>query len=337
MRLSAETVRLDLIHPFRIAREVSDHRQNVIVRVSDGESTGIGEAAPSPYYGEDAGSVLRALEDVPGLLGADPFELEETMDRLASKLPRDPSARAAVDVALHDLAARRLGVPLYRWLGLDPAKTPVTSFTIGIDEPEAVRRKVREAAGYPALKVKLGSEKDLEIMRTIRDETDARIRIDANAGWTADQAVEMVERLSEFDVELVEQPLPPGSPGDWRRVREAASMPVFADESVLVSPDVPALSGLVDGVNVKLMKCGGIREALRLIHTARAHGMAVMIGCMIETSAAITAAAHLSPLADYADLDGNLLISNDPFAGATVRQGRLVLPEGPGTGVTPRP
>lgn len=337
MRLSAETVRLDLIHPFRIAREVSDHRQNVIVRVSDGESTGIGEAAPSPYYGENAGSVLRALEDVPGLLGADPFELEETMDRLASKLPRDPSARAAVDIALHDLAARRLGVPLYRWLGLDPAKTPVTSFTIGIDEPEAVRRKVREAAGYPALKVKLGSEKDLEIMRTIRDETDARIRIDANAGWTADQAVEMVERLSEFDVELVEQPLPPGSPGDWRRVREAASMPVFADESVLVSPDVPALSGLVDGVNVKLMKCGGIREALRLIHTARAHGMAVMIGCMIETSAAITAAAHLSPLADYADLDGNLLISNDPFAGATVRQGRLVLPEGPGTGVAPRP
>lgn len=337
MRLSAETVRLDLIHPFRIAREVSDHRQNVIVRVSDGESTGIGEAAPSPYYGENAGSVLRALEDVPGLLGADPFELEETMDRLASKLPRDPSARAAVDIALHDLAARRLGVPLYRWLGLDPAKTPVTTFTIGIDEPEAVRRKVREAAGYPALKVKLGSEKDLEIMRTIRDETDARIRIDANAGWTADQAVEMVERLAEFDVELVEQPLPPGSPGDWRRVREAASMPVFADESVLVSPDVPALSGLVDGVNVKLMKCGGIREALRLIHTARAHGMAVMIGCMIETSAAITAAAHLSPLADYADLDGNLLISNDPFAGATVRQGRLVLPEGPGTGVAPRP
>ena len=337
MRLSAETVRLDLIHPFRIAREVSDHRQNVIVRVSDGESTGIGEAAPSPYYGENAGSVLRALEDVPGLLGADPFELEETMDRLASKLPRDPSARAAVDIALHDLAARRLGVPLYRWLGLDPAKTPVTSFTIGIDEPEAVRRKVREAAGYPALKVKLGSEKDLEIMRTIRDETDARIRIDANAGWTADQAVEMVERLSEFDVELVEQPLPPGSPGDWRRVREAASMPVFADESVLVSPDVPALAGLVDGVNVKLMKCGGIREALRLIHTARAHGMAVMIGCMIETSAAITAAAHLSPLADYADLDGNLLISNDPFAGATVRQGRLVLSEGPGTGVAPRP
>lgn len=337
MRLSAETVRLDLIHPFRIAREVSDHRQNVIVRVSDGESTGIGEAAPSPYYGENAGSVLRALEEVPGLLGADPFALEETMDRLASKLPRDPSARAAVDIALHDLAARRLGVPLYRWLGLDPAKTPVTSFTIGIDEPETVRRKVREAAGYPALKVKLGSEKDLEIMRTIRDETDARIRIDANAGWTADQAVEMVERLSEFDVELVEQPLPPGSPGDWRRVREAASMPIFADESVLVSPDVPALSGLVDGVNVKLMKCGGIREALRLIHTARAHGMAVMIGCMIETSAAITAAAHLSPLADYADLDGNLLISNDPFAGATVRQGRLVLPEGPGTGVAPRP
>ncbi|MXX03984.1 MAG: dipeptide epimerase, partial [Gemmatimonadetes bacterium] len=233
MRLSAETVRLDLIHPFRIAREVSDHKQNVLVRISDGELTGTGEAAPSRYYGEDAGSVIRALEKVPPLLGGDPFELEETTDRLASALPGDPSARAAVDIALHDLAAQRLGVPLYRWLGLDPAKTPVTSFTIGIDEPAAVRRKVREAAGYPALKIKLGSEKDLEIMRAIRDETDARIRIDANAGWTADQAVEMVGRLSEFGVELVEQPLPPGSPADWRRVREAAAMPVFADESVL--------------------------------------------------------------------------------------------------------
>ena len=337
MRLSTETVRLDLIHPFRIAREVSDHKQNVLVRISDGEFTGTGEAAPSRYYGEDAGSVIRALEKVPPLLGGDPFELEVTTGRLASALPGDPAARAAVDIAMHDLAAQRLGVPLYRWLGLDPAKAPVTSFTIGIDEPATVRHKVREAAGYPALKIKLGSEQDLEIMRAIRDETDARIRIDANAGWTADQAVEMVGRLSEFGVELVEQPLPPGSPADWRRVREAAPMPIFADESVLVSRDVPAMAGLVDGVNVKLMKCGGVREALRLIHTARAHGMSVMIGCMIETSVAITAAAHLSPLADYADLDGNLLISNDPFSGAAVRQGRLVLPEGPGIGIAPRP
>lgn len=336
MRFSAETIRLDLIHPFRIAREVSDHKQNVLVRISDGELTGTGEAAPSRYYGEDAGSVLRALEEAPRLLGGDAFELEGAMDRLASRLPGDSSARAAVDIALHDLAAQRLGVPLYRWLGLDPEKTPVTSFTIGIDEPETVRRKVREAAGYPALKIKLGSEEDLEIMRVIRSETDAPIRIDANAGWTADQAVEMVKCLSEFDVELVEQPLPPGSPGDWRRVREAAPMPIIADESVLTSADVPALAGLVDGVNVKLMKCGGIREALRLIHTARAHGMRVMIGCMIESSVAVTAAAHLSPLADYADLDGNLLISNDPFIGAAVRQGRLVLPKEPGTGVAPR-
>lgn len=336
MRLSAETVRLDLIHPFRIAREVSDHKNNVLVRISDAGLTGIGEAAPSRYYGEDAASVLRALAEAPSLLGGDPFELEATLDRLSSRLPGDPSARAAVDIALHDLAAQRLGVPLFRWLGLDPGKTPVTSFTIGIDEPEAIRRKVRAAAGYPALKVKLGSVDDLEIMRTIRGETDARIRIDANAGWTVDQAVEMVERLSDYDVELVEQPLPPGSPEDWRRVREAAAMPIFADESVLVSPDVPAMAGLVDGVNVKLMKSGGIREALRLIHTARAHGMGVMIGCMIETSVAITAAAHLSPLADFADLDGNLLISNDPFSGAAVRQGRLVLPEDPGIGVTPR-
>ncbi len=336
MRFSTETIRLNLIHPFRIAREVSDHKQNVLVRIADGELTGIGEAAPSLYYGENAESVLRALAEAPTMLGGDPLELEDTMDRFVTRIPDDSSARAAVDMALHDLAAQRLGVPLYRWLGLDREKTPVTSFTIGIDEPETVRRKVREAAGYPALKIKLGSDHDLDIMRTIRSETDARIRIDANAGWTVDQAVEMVKRLSEFDVELVEQPLPPGSPAAWRRVREAAPMPIIADESVLTSADVPAMAGLVDGVNVKLMKCGGIREALRLIHTARAHGMQVMIGCMIESSVAITAAAHLSPLADYADLDGNLLISNDPFIGATVQQGRLVLPEGPGIGVTPR-
>ena len=336
MRFSTESIRLNLRHPFRIAREVSDHKNNVLLRISDGGLTGIGEAAPSPYYGEDAGSVLRALEEAPALLGGDPFTLESTMDRVASRFPNDPAARAAVDIALHDLAAQRLGIPLYKWLGLDPGETPVTSFTIGIDEPEAIRRKVREAAGYPALKVKLGSEKDLEIMRAIRSETVARIRIDANAGWTADQAVEMVRRLAEFDVELVEQPLPPGTPADWRRVREAAPMPIIADESVLTSSDVPEMAGLVDGVNIKLMKCGGIREALRLIHTARAHGMSVMIGCMIESSVAITAAAHLSPLADYADLDGNLLISNDPFSGAAVRQGRLVLPEGPGIGVASR-
>ncbi len=344
MRFSTEKIRLDLVHPFRIAREVSSHKENVLVRISgvgpggSAGPTGIGEAAPSRYYREDAGSVLRALEQAPGLLGGDPFELESVTDRFVSRFPGDPSARAAVDIALHDLAAQQLGIPLYRWLGLDPGKTPVTSFTIGMDEPETIRRKVRAASGYPALKIKLGAEpeKDLEAMRAIRSETDARIRIDANAGWTADQAVDMVQRLTEFEVELIEQPLPPGSPAAWRRVREAATVPIFADESVLTSSDVPAVAGLVDGINVKLMKCGGIREALRLIHTARAHGMRVMIGCMIETSVAITAAAHLTPLADYADLDGNLLISNDPFRGATVRQGRLVLPEGPGIGIAPR-
>lgn len=336
MLFSTETIRLNLNHPFRIAREYSEYKQNVLVRISDGGFTGIGEAAPSFYYEEDAGSVMRVIKEASTLVADDPFELEDTMIRLASRFPSDSSARAAVDIALHDLVAQRLGVPLHRWLGLDPSRTPVTSFTIGIDEPKKVLSKVREATGYPALKVKLGSEQDLKIMHTIRSETDARIRIDANGGWTVDQAVEMVKRLSDFDVELVEQPLPPGSPKDWSKVREAASMPIIADESVLTSSDVPAMVGLVDGINVKLMKCGGIREALRLIHTARAHGMLVMIGCMIESSVAITAAAHLSPLADYADLDGNLLISNDPMVGVTVQNGHLVLPQEPGIGIVPR-
>jgi len=336
MLFSTRPIRLNLKHPFRIARETSEYKQNVLVSISDDKFTGIGEAAPSVYYGENADSVMQVLEEASTFVGDDPFALEATMIRLTSRFPGDSSARAAVDIALYDLAAQRLGVPLYRWLGLDPDRTPVTSFTIGIDEPKTVLNKVREAAGYPALKIKLGSEKDLKVMHTIRNETDARIRIDANGGWTVDQAVEMVKHLSDFDVELVEQPLPPGSPKDWNKVHEAAAMPVIADESVLTSSDVADIADLADGVNVKLMKCGGIREALRLIHTARAHGMQVMIGCMIESSVAITAAAHLSPLADYADLDGNLLITNDPFIGVTVHNGRLVLPQEPGIGVVPR-
>ncbi len=303
------------------------------MHISDGEFTGIGEAAPSRYYGEDASSVLLALENVDKLLSKNPFELEANLARLVSKLSGHPSARAAVDIALHDLVCQRLRISLSSFLGLDSLKIPITSFTIGIDKPSTVVSKVREALEYKALKVKLGSKQDLEIMHIIRNETDAQIRIDANGGWTVNQAVEMVNCLAEFGVELVEQPLPPGLPEDWLKVREAAPMPIFADESVLTSSDIPAMAGLVDGVNIKLMKCGGIREALRVIHTARAHGMKVMLGCMIESSVAITAAAHLACLADYIDLDGNLLITNDKFVGARVDKGRIVLPDAPGIGV----
>lgn len=333
MSFHAETVRLDLIHPFRISREVSAFKENVLVSITDGDRTGLGEAAPSVYYNQDAAAVHAALTDVPALLGDNLFALEDIDRRLQEKMPHCASARAAVDIALHDLAAQRLGIPLYQFFGLSPDRTPTTSFTIGIDEPDVIRQKVREAAEFPALKVKLGSENDLDIMRVIREESDAEIRVDANAGWTVDRAIHMVQALAEFDVAFVEQPLPPEDLDGLRRVRKAASMPIMVDESVLTAADVPRLADCVDGVNLKLMKCGGLREAIRLIHTARAHGLQVMIGCMIETSVAITAAAHITPLVDYADLDGHLLIKNDPYSGVTVKNGRLILPEGPGLGI----
>ena len=337
MRLTSESVELALTHAFRISRSTDTHKQNVIVSLSDSRYTGIGEAAPSAYYDESQESVLDALALAPQVLEDDPFDMERLGRRLHQTMPSSAAARAAVDIALHDLVAQRLGIPLYRLFGLNASRTPLTSITIGIDDPDIIRLKVREVAEYPILKIKVGAGNDLEIVRAIREETDAVIRIDANAGWTVHEAQNLIPALADLDVEMIEQPLPPDDYTGLKTLREKSPLPIFVDESVLMATDIPRLAGCVDGVNIKLMKCGGLREALRLIHTARAHGMQVMLGCMIETSVAITAAAHLSPLVDFADLDGNLLISNDPYRGVTVEGGRLVLPEGPGLGITKLP
>jgi L-alanine-DL-glutamate epimerase-like enolase superfamily enzyme len=239
-------------------------------------------------------------------------------------------------MALHDLAGRRLGVPLYELLGLDGSRTPQTSFTIGLDTPEVVARKVKEAAAYPVLKVKMGSADDREVLAAVRDSTDRPIRVDANEGWTPAEALERLDWLARLRVEFVEQPLPAGQLEETRALRRRSPLPFFADESVHRAEDIPRLAGAFDGINIKLMKCGGLAEAMRMIAVARAHGMRVMLGCMIESSLAITAAAHLSPLVDTADLDGNLLLEDDPFTGASVVDGRIVLPDGPGLGVRRR-
>lgn len=336
MVLTAAPISLELIHPFRISRSISARKENVLVTLSDEGMSGIGEAAPSPYYGESQTSVLDALRRAPAALSEDIFDLERTDRRLQEAFPDVASARAAVDMALHDLMAKRLGIPLFRLFGLHPGHTPLTSFTIGLDTLDVMRQKVREASDYPILKVKLGVGDDLEIVRAIREETEAVIRVDANAAWTESQALTLIPALADLGVEMVEQPLPPEDRDGLRRLKKASSLPIIVDESVLMAADVPRYADCVDGINIKLMKCGGLREAVRLIHTARAHGLRVMLGCMIETSVAITAAAHLSPLADYADLDGHLLIANDPYVGVTVREGRLILPEGPGLGVVRR-
>jgi L-alanine-DL-glutamate epimerase-like enolase superfamily enzyme len=334
MRISLARTRLELRHTFRIARSADEYRETVIVRLEDAGLEGFGEAAPSPRYGQSADSAERALAALDGGVLEHAGHIEDTLERAAARLAGEKAALAGLDLALHDLLGRRLGAPLHAVLGLDPRRTPVTSYTIGIDTPEIIAAKILEAEGFPVLKIKMGLENDREIMETVRGCTDRRVRIDANEGWTREEALEKMRWLESQNVEFVEQPLPAADLDGIRWLAGRTALPIFADESVHVASDIPKLAGAYHGINIKLMKCGGIREALRMIHTARACGMKVMLGCMIESSIGITAAAQLSPLADYADLDGNILTRNDPASGVTVRDGKLVLPAETGLGVT---
>jgi len=333
LKLSHRPLDLHLRHTFRIARGASDVRENLVVEVEDDGRVGRGEAAPILRYKEDRASAARAVDAMAGRLG-DPRAFAQAAGLAA--VEGQHSAQAAVDMALHDLAGLRLGAPLYELLGIDPRTAPETSFTIGLDAPDVVVAKVKEAAAYPVLKVKMGSDGDREVLAAVRDTTRQRIRVDANEGWTPESAGERLEWLAKIGVELVEQPLPADRLEETRALRRRSPIPFYADESVHRAADIPRLAGAFDGINIKLMKCGGLAEAMRMIAVARAHGLKVMLGCMIESSLAITAAAHLSPLVDTADLDGNLLVSDDPFEGATVVAGRLVLPNRPGLGVVPR-
>ncbi|HEX9395059.1 MAG TPA: dipeptide epimerase [Gemmatimonadales bacterium] len=334
LRLAFDVVTLHTRHPFIIARGGRSEYQVVWVRVSDGDGTeGWGEAYPSSYYGESLEGVQAALTRVAAKLPDDPFDLEGAERRLVQLIPESAATRAALSVAYHDLVGKRLGVPVWKLWGLDAKDAPQSSFTIGIDEPEKMRQKVAEAAAYPVLKIKLGTERDEAILKTIRDATDKPIRVDANAGWDQAKALRMLPILKDYGVELLEQPLPPADLDGLGVVRAASDIPVVVDESCLVATDIPKLAGKADGINIKLAKCGSLREALRMIATARAHGMKVMVGCMIETSIAITAAAHFTPLVDFADLDGAALTVDDPFAGASIDGGQIRLPDGPGLGV----
>lgn len=337
LRLDTEILSLTTRHPFIIARGGQSDYQTVMVRITDGDGVeGWGEAAATRFYGETLDTVLAAMPTYAPLLGDDPFQLDTIERRLESALPRNAAARAAISAALHDLIGKRLGVPVWRLWGLDPAKAPRSTFTIGMDTPEMMRQKVAEAADYPILKIKLGSERDLELLRTIRDATDRELRVDANCGWSAAHAIEMLPVLEEFGVTVLEQPVAPDDFEGLEQVRRSARIPLIADESCVTSSDIPQLVGRVDGINIKLAKCGSLREALRMIAIARAHGMMVMVGCMIESSLGITAAAHVTPLVDIVDLDGAALLRDDPFAGATIDGGQLTLPSTPGLGVTRR-
>lgn len=338
MDLRAEPFDLTLRTPFTIARSTQLKAHNVLVEVRDGDHTGIGEAAPSAYYGERRETVLAALPYLAEKLGNDPLLREDIAANLNATLHHgNAAAKVAIDMALYDLAGKRLGVPVFRLLGLNPARTPITSFTIAIDTPEAMAERAREAAReYPILKIKLGTPHDIEIVRAIREATNATLRVDANAAWSAKQAIQTINRLAEYDIEFVEQPVAASDLEGLRLVRENVSLPIIADESCATLDDIERVAGRVDGINIKLMKCGGLGNAIKMIHAARAHHLKVMLGCMIESSLAITAAAQISPLVDYADLDGALLTSDDPFDGVRVERGKLMLPNGPGLGVQRR-
>jgi L-alanine-DL-glutamate epimerase-like enolase superfamily enzyme len=332
MDLRQEPITLELEVPFRIAHGTSDARHNVLVHVGDGEHTGLGEAAPVPQHRETQAGVAAYLASVS--LPEDPFQIE---DILAALPPGSQAARAAIDIALHDLIGQKLGLPLYRLLGLNPERAPETSFTLGLGPVEQVRKRARIAAEhFSILKLKLDGDEDhsLALVHAVRTATDARLVADANCAWSAEQALRLIPILADLGLEWIEQPLPEEDLDGLHRVRQASPLPIFADEPVRTARDVARLAGSVDGVNIKLMKAGGLREALRMIAVARAHDLQVMLGCMVETSVGITAAAHLAPLVDWADLDGNLLIRNDPFRGARVEGGRILLPEGPGLGIT---
>jgi len=338
MKLSARVIKLGASHGmFRIAREEITTIENVVIELEHEGLVGVGEAAPSVYYyGEDAGVVVKTVEAANAHLGDDPFLIEDITSRLAEAFPKAPSTVCGIDLALHDLVGKLLDVPLYRLMGLDAAKTPVTSFTIGIEEPKVMAERAGAVTNFKVLKIKIGTDHDDEILSAIREVTDLPIRVDANIGWTKEQAVENINRLEKYGLQFIEQPIAPGDNDALRWIRERVNLPIMTDESSLTLEDLPGLVGCVDAINVKLMKCGGLREAVRMIHFAHAHGMKVMLGCMLETSISITAAAHISPMVEYADLDGNYLIADDPFEGVTIGEGRLILPDRPGLGVRER-
>lgn len=337
-RFQVSVKRLMLRHTWTISRNSSDYKDNGFVRIVRDGVVGWGEAAPNVRYGESAEQTVAALKRARGAFESGDWLAYATMpERWTSAIGDQRCAGAALDMALLDWVGRKLNVPLYRLLGLDKNKVPVTSFSIGIDTPEAVQQKVKEAADFPVLKIKVGRDNDAEMIAAVRQVTDRPLRVDANEAWRdKETAIEKIRWLAGQRVELIEQPMPAAMIEDTAWLRQRAGIPIFADEAVSTSRDIPKLVDAYDGINVKLMKAGGVQEAMRMIHVARAMGMKVMLGCMIESSLAISAATHLSPAVDYADLDGHLLISNDPFAGPAVEHGKLILNDRPGLGAEER-
>jgi L-Ala-D/L-Glu epimerase / N-acetyl-D-glutamate racemase len=335
VRLSVERLDVATAFDFRITHGGGKAHENTLVRLEHQGVTGLGEASPAHYYGESRALGEAALAAWAPHLGEDPFALDAIERRLDSVLDGQRAARAALESALHDWIGRRLGVAVWKLLGLDPGGVPASSVTLGMASPEEMERKLETVRDFPILKVKLGRAADVDNLRRIRANYSGALRVDANTAWSPTDAVRVLREIEPLGIELVEQPVPRHDLDGLRWVRERIGIPVFADESVHDPEDVARLAGRVDGVNLKLMKAGGLRRMLRTIHAARANGLKVMLGSMVESSLALSAAAQLAPLADHLDLDGHWLLAHDPFRGAPGERGVIRLSETPGLGVAP--
>lgn len=334
MKLNYSTNEIKLSSPLSTSYGIVTGSQNAFLTIEHDNLCGYGEAVPISRYVENIENVLLCLEIFSKHLGNEPWDIEKTNEIFNTLEIKSPAAKSAINMALYDIIGKLLCLPLYKLLGLNNLDTPYTSYTIGIDNTENVIKKILEAKNYPIIKLKIRNADDVNIIRSIREVSNVTIRIDANGNWTPEQAIKIINLLAEYNIQFVEQPVAANNIEGLKFVHKYSPIPIIADESCLSLKDIPRLSECVDGVNIKLSKCGGISEALRMIFIAKAYGLKVMIGCILESSLAITAAAHLTPLADYADLDSILFIKHDPFNGVKIDNGKIILPNAPGLGVT---
>jgi L-alanine-DL-glutamate epimerase-like enolase superfamily enzyme len=337
-KLNCSVQRLNLRHTWTTTMSSSAYRETVAVAYARDGFTGHGEGAPIVRYKEFPAEAAKAIEAIASqITSADPYTYRKSLAKIRAALgDHQRAAMAAVDIAFFDWLGQRYGLPLYKLFGVDPTGAPLTDISIGIDTPEITRQKTREAADFPVLKIKVGLKTDEATIEAVRSVTNKPLRVDANEGWTdPEEAIRKINWLETQGVEYVEQPMPAHMFEETRYVRSKVHLPIIADEACTSAAMIPKLAEAYDGINIKLDKSGGLLEALRWVEVARASQLKVMIGCMISSSCSITAAAHIAPLVDHVDLDANLLISNDPWRGVRVEKGKLILPTGPGLGLTP--
>lgn len=328
--IKQKKIKVHLKETFRISHGATDEKELIIAEIGGG----LGEASPVSYYGESVDTIGSFLKKAEAVIGDDIFKLEDIMERLDKMMAYNTAAKAAIDIALHDAIGKKLAIPVYKLLGITPRDDIATSYTISINEPDKVKRQAENNPGYHVYKLKVGVPGDIDMVAALREATDAKIRVDANAGWTLKEAVQKIKQLQKYDVEFVEQPLHWYDYEGFRILRSKADLPILADEGIMNAESIPKYKDIVDGINIKLQKSGGIREAFKMIAVARAFKMKVMIGCMVESSVGISAAAQIAPLVDYVDLDGNLLIADDPYDGIKAVNGYLKYNDRPGIGVT---